>query len=306
MKSRIKKLTLLMLLSLCGCPGPTPPAPTPSPPPVLGVDTKIGLAPYAINSPNFQCAPFAQSIKGIAALHLSWLHNTFGPNGECLKQLLKDPRTKSFEVHVFNEVCVRNRNCGSYETLYGLNAGDYDYQLRSRNPDLLYRLKSEAQQLANFLYIDVKPTAKCYVSPGLESNLSISAMRVLIEELRPIFPGCEFVHNGVSSQTTGAGAELLEHHGNSPYYAPGQRCIANLDGVSIKFPEVLNGYVRQISVEQTNTYLESYRNRCDVTYLWSHVYNCILNSGQFLDPRARPCQDTQEFPLIARFVLERQ
>ena len=279
--------------------GPTPPPPEP---PLT--DIKIGIAPYAIQSKVFNCQELLKSLEGVKSYHMSWLWHTFRDVSEpgyqvqndCVYHILKDPRLISFELHLINEVCHRNGNCGSYEFLKNISVSEYDRQLRENNPAIIGRLRSYAQQAANFLYLSVAPQAKCYISLGLESNLSKQGMGNGINAIRNIFPGCEFVAHGHRIEAT-----LIERHHNNPgLNAP---CIVNLDGVSIKYPGIPNTYPRNITPQEVNTYLDTY-GFCDVMYLWHHDYNCY--TIPFTDPRARGCSHTNTFAPTAQFIKDRQ
>ena len=61
-------------------------------------------------------------------------------------------------------------------------------------------------------------------------------------------------------------------------------CIANLDGVDIKFKNSL-ALRNNIKSENLKSYLNKYKH-CEAAFLWSHKDNCI-NIDKFIDPRER-------------------
>lgn len=297
----MKSIKILLSLIFCiaifsgsschnGGGGPNPPTPP--------KDHKIGLAPYAIMQPTFNCAAFKDSIKDLKGFHLSWVWWSFGDERNCIRELLRDPRLISYELHLINEVCQRNGNCGSYEYLHGVSVGEYNWRLKSSNPNEIARLRGYAQNAANFLYLDAKPSARCYISLGLESNLSETAMRNGTKALESVFPGCEFVTHGHRIPPY-----LKERHHNHP--AIDAPCIVNLDGVTIKFPGIPNNSHPQISPQDVENYLNTY-GFCDVMYIWDNNYNCIKAELGFVDPRRRVCDRVASFPLMADFIERKE
>lgn len=246
----------------------------------------VGLAEYAILSPQWPCDKAREAERDLPVLRKAVLWNSFGDDTECLLKYLKDPRLAALEIHLINEVCQRNNNCGPYEFLYGVSLEEYNRKLIMRDRALLRALRQYLSVVQKFVNENLRQSTVCYVNPGLESNLSREAAEVLIKETRILFPNCKIVWNPVGSSPYAEPIEgtVFELHGATPpLVAP---CIADLDGVDISFPTrpaLLPSYISSADIPQ---YLTRY-SQCDITFLWIAEFNG-LRSSPFIDPRSRP------------------
>lgn len=267
----------------------------------------LGLSPYAIQAPQFDCDGFLNSIQQIDILSISWLHNTFGNDLTCLNRVFEShkDRIQTIQLYIMNTVCVRNRNCGEYEALARYSKSSLDSALRNKDPVVMYRIRKAAQAAADLLFLDLKIQDKgieCLISPYLEHDLSLKADFNSIEELRDIFPGCEFVSNP-NSNIHQEGHEFIEfHHNFTTMFKP---YIASLDGVSIGFEGIENNYPRVWPPHEVQRWIDAHEEHTYFTWIWSHSYNCIVPNN-FIDPRLRPCDNSQDYQLIADFVINEQ
>jgi hypothetical protein len=258
----------------------------------------VGFASYAMLSPEWPCENARQAEASLLSLHHAILWNTFGTDFSCLDEYMKDKRLKTLEIHLINEVCQRNNRCGSYEFLSGLSVTEYQRKLVQHDEALLERLKEYVSPLATYVQEKLPKHTRCLISPGLESNLNNKAASILIDELRPLFPTCEFVWNPNRSNRKASPIDttLYElHHSDAKLNKP---CIANLDGEDIVFPTREAKLSHSIASVELKTYLKN-TAACDVSYLWIAEFNG-LETGKFLDPRQRP---KERFPTFKTFRL---
>lgn len=307
---RIATLVMAALLLLgSSCQGDKPkPIPPPEPPPAI--DTRVGFDFLAIQSPQVDCEAFLDSIQDVQVIHFGWLANTFGNETECLQRVLRDERTRSFRVHMANTVCVRNGSrapCGPYELLYGETPGSYEWKLNSHNGELFNKWDAYAQRIATMIKTILGESwsgRECIVSPHLEVDVSPNAASQVIPILAQHFPGCTFAFNPNYQTNDRGGHHHMETHHDLG--SPGVPFMASLDGVVCEFEGVpRHGYPRQWPVSFCNQWLgQMERSGSHITYVWDIQYNGI--KGSFVDPRARPMDESSAFPALAKFVTDRQ
>jgi len=258
---------------------------------------KGGFGAYAAMHPKWPCALMMQGYNQAAVLRLSVLWNTFGNDFRCLDRFASDPRPKILQVHLINEVCQRNKRCGQYEILAGMTVDQYNAKLLKKNPDLLSKITAHVTPVAQ--YFENNPSVQCLLTAGLESNLSSRAYRILVDQLKPIFPArCKWGWNPVGQNAYGARPIkdfYFEAHGDSPkgVKAP---CVVNLDGVDLDLkarPAILP---LKAHVSELPRFLASFAS-CDVAFFWIAEFNGIERGG-FIDPRKR-----DQFP-DARIMVE--
>jgi len=223
--------------------------------------------------------------------HISVLWNTFGKDTKCLSQFLSRAGGKTLQIHTVNEVCQRNKRCGDYEFLSNLSVSDYNNKLIKRNEKLLNRLRKYHLEILSFLDRNLTPDTQCIISPGLESNLSYPAARVLIDEATKMFsPRCQISWNPLRGGPIPN--TIHELHGENPRLSP--PCIANLDGVDIDFkgrPAILPQSIWQ---DDLKFFIKDY-SKCVSPFLWIAEFNGIGRGG-FIDPRQR-----KNFPSLDTF-----
>jgi len=253
---------------------------------VVAEELKLGLAEFAMLSPHWPCEVVREKEKGLSTLRKAVLWNTFGKETTCLKKDLDDPRTKLLELHLINEPCARNKQCGSYEFLNGISPKEYDDKLKNRDRELVKKLEEYFQEPAQFIAQNLKESTACYVSIGLESNVSSDAALVMKGLLEKHFPRCKVVWNPVNESRWARPIDgtVFELHGaEASIPSP---CIANLDGEDISFPDRPSAMGKSIKSGDLNTYFEKHKS-CDVTFLWIAEMNGRGGDGPFIDPRDR-------------------
>lgn len=270
-------------------------------PKTVRAQSNIGTAPYAIFHPQWPCDSQWEADKTISQLRLAVLWNTFGKSTECLQRYLEDRRLKALELHLINEVCQRHNSCGPYEFTHGISIGQYDQLLRKRDPVLIGKLREYLKEPASFVARYLGEHTACFVSIGLESNISRRAALVMKEELLTTFPSCTVVWNpnGVNPAARPIKDTVFElHHSPSELPSP---CIANLDGEDIDFPlrtAKLSPYIRASELSDIGKRFSN----CLANFLWIAEYNG-LKSGGFIDPRMRA---KTAFPSDSTFDLMTQ
>lgn len=253
----------------------------------------IGLAYYALMSPKWPCSAVRGSEHNLNEFSIATLWNTFGQESECLKRYLADPTLKSIEIHLINEVCQRNGNCGQYEFLHGINRRQYRRLILERDPQLFARFKEYVKPLQRLLEQNLKPETQCFISPGLESNLPVDAAKILVHQVSSLFPNCAIVWNPVnkSQREERIDNTIFEEHHYRPDIPPlTSKCILNLDGQDIDFPARPAILPNKIKVSALPGF---FVNDCIISFLWLAEFNGI-KQGPFVDPRARENFPTPE------------
>lgn len=262
--------------------------------------TNVGFAAFNLTAPNFNCSGFFRASQKLDTLHVALLYNTFGNDFACLKKLLADPRLQTLEVALINEPGHRNNRLGSYEFLSEVGTVlEWETKLRSRNSRLKDKFFRYTQPLRDVLTENVRPNTTVIINPGLESNLSPRAGRVLVAWTRQFFPSYRVVWNPLipsprlRSKTR---ADLIEGHNISPnIQAP---CLYNMDGTDVSFPDRPAIGQRLYKEGQTKNWVQSgaplfqlieqFANRCEVAFVWTAESNGIDESKtSFVDPRKR-------------------
>ncbi len=261
-------------------------------------ESLTGTAEYAMLSDQWPCNLAKESEKqnGLKKINKAILWNTFGNDTSCLEQYLADPKLESLEIHLINEVCQRHGNCGEYEFLHDISLKEYRRKLIKQNQELTDKLNQYLAIPSAFLKEKLQKNTKCFISPGLESNLNTEAARNLIEIIKPHFPQCKIVWNPVGNNPDHKPipGTIFETHGSDPdMQAP---CIADLDGEDISFPQraaILPNFIEHSKIPE---YFSKY-NHCENNFLWVSEFNGI--SGRtFIDPRMRTA-----FPTLETFNL---
>lgn len=255
-----------------------------SPPPAVALNG--GMAQYGLLSPHWPCAAAIAADRDLPVLRKAVLWNTFGNDTRCLEQYLADPRLAVLEIHLVNEVCQRHGRCGAYEFLAGMTVKEYNSKLLARDPSLVARLRDYLKAPAHFLETHRRPHTTCFISPGLESNLSKAAAAIVMELVQRYFPACKLVWNpvGGSPHARPIPGTIFEAHGPSPVLSP--PCIANLDGVDVSFADRPALVTPAIAVAELEGYFARYA-RCEAAFIWIAEDNGLMGTRTFIDPRLR-------------------
>ena len=267
----------------------------------------VGIAPYAIQKEDFPCRAYLKSLRSVDNIYIAFLYNTFGRHNKCLKKVLKNEKLRIVEVHLLNEVCVRDSNCSSYEILSGIHKSDLNDKLlnihKKKNRKLRKKILKNARALSRLLNKHMHENAQCLISPLLESKyVGEDASEKLIRLLKPIFPNCGFVWNSMSLNFMPSNADFLETpHG--PRSLSGPTNIANLDGVDIDFFHRSSFEKHRMSEIHIPAFLERNKNNL-VTFLWTTECNC--NGKVWKDPRGRVCKANKVYKKMREYILKAQ
>jgi len=248
-------------------------------------ENNLGLAYYAIQHKDWPCARSLEVFKDLSNPRLSFLWRTFGDDLNCVERFLQLPTTKTLHVHLVNETCQRDSSCGKYEFVHGLSIDQYRETIIGGRANIHARLSDYLKPLQTLLQ-RYREGLTCSISPGLESNLSPAAAKIIIARIRPIFPHCSVVWNPVGNNRFGIApisGTTLELHGSEPKLSP--PCIAGLDGQDIALPmrsALLRNFIDHRRLPQ---YFERMK-QCSANYLWISEFSGIANE-QMPDPRAR-------------------
>lgn len=279
----------------------------------------VGRAPFAIASPKFDCDSLVSSLKSLKYLHIAWLFNTFGKDYQCLSRILKDPRLVTLQINLINEPGHRNRRLEPHEFLYTVKSPqDFDRLLRSKDARLKRRFERYVSPLQDLLASRLQSRTRCYINPGLESNVGTLAGRVLVRWTRDVFPFCKIVWNPIAKTLSarGTGANVVEQHGWNVTFST-NACIFNNDGSDINFPQRKPAAVLEYEKGLTplknwinagnplQSAIEQYANQCKVVYLWTSEDNCFdfdKQGNPWIPPLTRGCKSGPVNGLVAAEV----
>ena len=241
-----------------------------------------GVSPYFCQSKYWKTNEMVSSYSKAGDFFAASIAETSGSNLDCLNKLVSIPNLKVFELHLVNEVCMRNKNCGEYEPFYAaygqIDPKNYDARIKRKDKDLLAKYRSI---LAKYypVYEKTISSGKSFVaSIGLESNISIQSAQILIEEVRKYYPKAQISWNPIDKNQRRISGTLHEQHVRKRLDAP---CIYNNDGdhfYSKKF-----GWSDRVIDDAAST-LAQYRH-CHAA-IWGLPDNC-RDEGSFVDPRKR-------------------
>jgi hypothetical protein len=249
-----------------------------------------------------------ESISGKGNFKYSWLYNTFNNSGsdglQCVRKLNSLPNTIFMEVHLINEVCQRNNNCGPYELLHEVSLKDLRKGLKTKNSILITKLEAYIKKSSEEILPTLNERIACTISPSLESNLDQESAKILLNLTKKYYGSrCKLAWNPVGNNKFGTKPipdTIHELHGNQPKLkAP---CIANLDGKDITLSSRKSFHkLGAITTNDAKKYLKNY-SHCEAAFIWIAEDNC-LQAGNFIDPRERKncTSKTQQLELQAIF-----
>lgn len=247
----------------------------------------LGLSYLGICNKTWRCEDSLKAFNGLDTIRVGWLAHSFGDPCPCADKILSDPRPKEVRIHLANSTCFRERGriCGPHEMFHGETIASADRKVREGDPTLMSRFNYIASVVRKA--VRGRANLKCWVSPCLECNLGKEARMRLIERAKAMLPMCEIVDNPISD--TCIPGMLCEKHGpDSPATRP--QCGADLDGDDFQ-------------KEDMPAFAERFR-RCEYAHVWGGKFNCLPESGGFVDPRQRDCSKTPKkyWEAAARYI----
>ena len=200
---------------------------------------------------------------------------TFGSDTTVLGDLLSSTTPNYLRVHFLNNTCVRNRNCGTYEPLYGYTLSSLEAAILRKDPRILDPLKRRVTLYKGIA--DGHIETKFLLSPILEHNLKYPAWRVLSDAVREAWPGVQLVN----SPMRGVAAEAykgawVEKHGN-PAERNGK--TYSLDGSEASDINI-GAWVRDTKGSI-------------ISFTWTRSYNLRTQGLTWVDPRDRTAAPTR-------------
>jgi hypothetical protein len=262
-----------------------------------GLDN-IGYASFNITSPQFNCDGFISELNRLSSIHVSFLYNTFGNDFSCLERVVKLEKLKSLQIHLINEPGHRNSRLGSYEFLYSISTPKlYNSLILQENVELKNKFIEYVKPIQNFIDTQVSASTEVIISPGLESNLTSSAGKIIVNWTRELFPNRrisfnQYPNNSLAQLQTNS--DFVESHGLFPKLT--SPCIFNLDGADVSFPNRMALGEKSYREGQVKNWIQSgsplfqlyeqYANLCEYVFIWTAESNGLAD-GAFVDPRQR-------------------
>lgn len=230
----------------------------------LGGASYIGMC-----SAKFPCAKALKEHTGT----IGYLADAFGYKCTCVLKALRQEKTRYIRIHIANGTCFpeRNRRCGFYDVFRGERISSAERKILKRDPIIMARYRARIRRISE-MFKDARPDITLRYSLCLECPLSNKARGVLLKEALRFFPK-EAIVDSVLSQKC-LKETICERHGDAPKFAQGERCIADLDGVSLF----------DANIERLN----KAANQCEAIYYWTPGFN--LHTEKFIEPHKRTHQ----------------
>lgn len=231
-----------------------------------------GISYIGLCNKTWDCKAITATWKGQEAIITGWLEGSFGSACKCADKLLQDARPKTIRVHLSNSSCLRNRRCGRQEVFYGETVASASRKVERSNRKIMKRFDKVVTTFKRRLS-NAKGVVQCYVSPMLESDLSVRARRVLLSRVSAALPMCVPVDNPLRGACIKG--YTCERHGSNPKLS--SPCIADLDGED----------GREVDLRKFKANTKS----CDIRFYWEPFMNCNASMGSpFIDPLKRLCR----------------
>lgn len=252
-------------------------------PEIVVTPKKVGLNLFGIRNPSFDCDNLISQVNALPKIYASLLLTSFGESNACLGRLSMRGRLESLQFHLEDETCKRGQRCNPDYVLADVSIQEYEELVFNQTGWLFDKVRERVFQIEAI--INDLEINDCYISLGLESNLSKDAAGVLARFIRSVAPErCELVWNPVSNVGPIPEAKYYEHHSGS-VPTSSANCIASNDGTHIERYLGIN-YPRRMNLEQAAEFLE--RSECEVTYLWSlDTSNGLTDYHSFMFPNER-------------------
>lgn len=243
--------------------------------PIIAWAEPIGGASYiGMCNTKFPCERALNALNKEEVRAVGYLADAFGHQCSCVKQFVETPGPKYVRVHLANGTCFpeRGRRCGKYDVFFKESQKSAQRKLERKDRALLRRYRASIMRTKALLG-EQRGDLTLRYSLCLECGISDKARRVLLTEALKHLPREAIVdspirHNCISGL-------ICEKHGDSMRYKRGQRCISDLDGITMF----------EADVER----LKKRSRQCEAVFYWTTGFNLLPfgYSGRFIYPYAR-------------------
>lgn len=227
-----------------------------------------GASYIGLCSANFPCARALE----VGPQAIGYLSDAFNNQCLCLKEALKLDSLQYVRVHISNGTCFpeRGRRCEKYDVFYKETQKSAASKIMSRDRSIYRRFRASLRRSMEVLENSGKEVR---YSPMMESPFPTAVRRRLLKEVEGIV-GKERVVDSVLTQPCIAGY-ICERHGDRPKYINGQRCISDLDGITL-FDADLES-------------LKKSSGQCETIFYWTTGFNLLpyKYTGKFIPPGKR-------------------
>jgi len=203
---------------------------------------------------------------------IGYLADAFGRKCQCVQEALKVPSLKYLRVHISNGTCFpeRGRRCEKSDVFYKETQKSAQRKILSGDKAIYRRFLNVLNGSIRLLEGHGK---EIRYSPILESPFPTSVRRRLLRAVERRV-GKERTVDSVLSQRCLEGY-ICERHGDAPRYAKGQRCISDLDGITL--------------FEANLESLKSSSEQCEAVFYWTTGFNLLPYGykGAFIPPQNR-------------------
>lgn len=239
-----------------------------------------------------QCNDALKVFNNVDTPCMAILWNTFTikQNNFCTQKFLSRFADKPhiLEIHFSNEAGRRNRRLARYEFGAALSTSRYNSNLERGHRGTNKLVQKNAEAIKKFIDTFGNKNSIFLVSAGLEDNFTTKAYTAIFKLIRDVFEkSVLIVRNPVGEhEQTYIGANYIELHGLNPVFkeASHGRCIANLDGISIRFHDGARSQ-NEAPLSAIPGFIETYREQACLVFLWWNEPQGI--SATFKDPRSR-------------------
>lgn len=242
---------------------------------------KIGQDILGLEHPKFNKKIIVKHFK--KGVSIGYLDHTFSSRTAHLNYILRRVSPYYLRVHILNTVCVRNKNCGTYERLHRFTISSLDKAVYRKDKKVLDTFR---ERILFYKKLQTSfPKTFFLISPALEHNLSKKSWRVLADVAKEAWPDIQLVNNPLYGNPDTYLGAWKEKHGNLPDSGVH---ISSLDGVS----------PYKIDVKK---WLHHTRKEV-ITFMHSSEYNCRYGDV-FVDPRKRTkCVSEKELLKILKLT----
>lgn len=227
-----------------------------------------GASYIGMCNPNFPC----EKALRINPEAIGYLADAFGRKCQCVQEALKSPKLRYVRVHISNGTCFpeRRRRCERSDVFYKETQRSAQRKILSGDRIIYRRFLSALNGSIGLLEGHGKEVR---YSPMLESPFAANVRRRLLRAVERRV-GKERTVDSVLSQKC-LDDYICERHGDAPRYTKGQRCISDLDGITL-FDANLES-------------LQSRSQQCEAIFYWTTGFNLLPYGygGRFIPPMQR-------------------